>query len=471
MKGNDKSRTSEILLNEKKNVDSTTESAKVEYDANNESDFSSEFEFNFKKHITDSFEVKNKGLFKLSLGNKVNSKSNFANHSEHVGDSGSRKKHPGNNRKNNELTKPKQLAQTKRESLLENKDEVITKLKKHIIVLTNEFEKKLSNIENAQKDNFQLEQIYKNKYYLDMKKEKSKAIEIYAENEELLKKIDYYNEFFQELKKKIRCLRRNTLILVEHFGTAENINFFFKNVKDISSLMQSVEQKCFQKNTHKVKEKSEKLKVDNLEDIKNEKREKKKKPPMKNTLRIGTSSYKNHKIAASYRSEKEEKTPKVSTNKEIHLLNDSFLKHYERTNNRNDNVNRPRRKKSNFGHKNRLRKSNYVKLGTTRTENNIGSKKRRKVRNFTIRMKNVSPENSDDILNLLRKTREINYLLRNYLKTEYDKTMNYTKENINSDKNDDQPFKSGKTKECILRSDNNTGSALHSSTWKREHVA
>ncbi|GAB65881.1 hypothetical protein PCYB_073830 [Plasmodium cynomolgi strain B] len=428
MNGNDKSITSEILLNGKKNVDSTTESAKVEYDANNQSDFSSEFEFNFKKHITDSFEVKNKGLFKLSLGNKVNSKSNFANHSEGVADSGSSEKHPGNNRKNSEFTKPKQLAQTKRESLLENKDEVITKLKKHIIVLTQQFEKKLSNIENAQKDNFQLEQIYKNKYYLDMKKEKKR------------------------------------------FGTAENINFFFKNVKDISSLMESLEQKCFQKNTHKVKEKSEKLKVDNLEDIKNENKKIKKKPPMKNTLRIATPSYKNHKIDASYTTEKQEKTQKVCNNKETYLLNDSFLKHYERTNNRNDNVNSPRRNKNTFGHKNKLRKSNYVKLGSTRTENNIDSKKRRKVTNFTIRMKNVSPENSDDILHLLRKTRKINYLLRNYLKTEYDKTMNYPKENINSDRNDDEPFKSGKTKECILRSDNNRGSALHSSTCKREHI-
>ncbi|KMZ81143.1 hypothetical protein PVIIG_02625 [Plasmodium vivax India VII] len=471
MNGNDKSISSKILLNEKKNVDSTTESAKVEYDANNQSDFSSEFEFNFKKHITDSFEVKNKGLFKLSLGNKVNSKSNFANHSERVADSGSSKKHPGNNRKNNELTKPKQLAQTKRGSLLENKDEVITKLKKHIIVLTSQFEKKLSNIENAQKDNFQLEQIYKNKYYLDMKKEKSKAIEIYAQNEELLKKLDYYNEFFQELKKKIRCLRRTSLTLVEHFGTAENINFFFKNVRDISSLMQSVEHKCFQKNTHKVKEKSEKLKVDNLEDVKNENKKKKKKTPMKNTLRIATPSYKNHKIAASYTTEKQEKTQKVCVNKEIYLLNDSSLKHYERTNNRNDNVNSPRRNKNTFGHKNKLRKSNYVKLGNTRTENNIDSKKRRKVTNFTIRMKNVSPENSDDILHLLRKTRKINYLLRNYLKTEYDKTMNYPNENINNDGNGDEPFKPGRTKECILRSDNNRGSAMYSSTGKREHIA
>ncbi|KJP85521.1 hypothetical protein AK88_04830 [Plasmodium fragile] len=465
MNGNDKSITREILLNEKKNVDSTTESAKLEYDANNQSDFSSEFEFNFKKHITDSFEVKNKGLFKLSLGNKVNSKSNFANHSERVADSGSSKKHPGTNRKNNELTKPKQLAQTKRGSLLENKDEVITNLKKHIIVITNEFEKKLSNIENAEKDNFQLEQIYKNKYYLDMKREKSKAIEIYAKNEELLKKIDYYNEFFQELKKKIRCLRRDTLTLVEHFGTTANINFFFKNVNDILSLMQSVEQKCFQKNTHKVKEKSEKLKVDNLEHVKNENRNKKKKSPMKNTLRIATPSYGNHKIAASYIPEIQEKTQNLCFNKEIYLLNDSFLKHYERTNNLNDNVNSPRRNKNTFGHKNKLRKSN-VKLGSTRTENNIDSKKRRKVTNFTIRMKNVSPENSDDILHLLRKTRKINYLLRNYLKTEYDKTMNYPKENINSDRNDDEPFKLGKTKECILRSDNNRGS-----TWKREHIA
>ncbi|ANQ07508.1 Uncharacterized protein PCOAH_00015950 [Plasmodium coatneyi] len=471
MNGNDKNITSEVLLNEKKNVDSTTESAKVEYDANNQSDFSSEFEFNFKKHITDSFEVKNKGLFKLSLGNKVNYKSNSANHSESVADRGSNKKHPGNNRKNNELTKLKQLSQTKRESLLENKDEVITNLKKHIIVLTNQFEKKLSNIENAQKDNFQLEQIYKNKYYLDMKKEKSKAIKIYAENEELLKKIDYYNEFFQELKKKIRCLQRNTFTLVEHFGTAKNINLFFKSVEDISSLMQSVEQKCFQKNTHKVKEKNEKLKVDNLEDIKNENKKKQKKPPMKNTLRIATPSYRNHKNPASCTTEKQEKKHQVCINKEIHLLNDSFLKHYERTNNRNDNVNSPRRNKNTFGHKNKLGKSNYVKLGNTRTENNIDSKKRRKVTNFTIRVKNVSPENSDDILHLLRKTRKINYLLRNYLKTENDKTMNYPQENIKSHRNDDEPFISGKTKECILRSDNNRGSTLHSSTCKRERIA
>ncbi|CAA9987586.1 conserved Plasmodium protein, unknown function [Plasmodium knowlesi strain H] len=471
MNGNDKSITSENLLNEKKNVDSTTKSGKVECDANNQSDMSSEFEFNFKKHITDSFEVKNKGLFRLSLGNKVNYKSNSANHSESVADIGNNKKHPVNNRKNNEFTKPKQLSQTKGESLLEKKDEVITNLKKHIIVLTNQFEKKLSNIENAQKDNFQLEQIYKNKYYLDMKKEKSKAIEIYAENEELLKKIDYYNEFFQELKKKIRCLRRNTLTLIEHFGTAKNINFFLKNVEDISSLMQTIEQKCFQKNTHKVKEKSEKIKVDYLGDIKNENKKKKKKPPMKNTLRIATPSYKNHKIPARYTTEKQENAQKVCINKEIYLLNDSFLNHYERTNKRNDNVNSPRRNKNTLGHKNKLGKSNYLKLGNTRTENNIDSKKRRKVTNFTIRMKNVSPENSDDILHLLRKTRRINYLLRNYLKTENDKTMNYPKENINSHRNDDEPFISGKTKECILRSNNNRGSALQSSMLKREYIA
>ncbi|GAW80373.1 hypothetical protein PGO_072880 [Plasmodium gonderi] len=466
-----KSTSNDIFLNEKKNVEPIKQFVEVKNDLNNQSDFSSEFEFNFKKHITDSFEAKNKGLFKLPLGNKINHKPDFINYSQSIADNEYSKRFSGNNHRNNELTEPEHATQTKKGKHCESKDEIIAKLKKDIIILTNQFEKKLSKIENVQKDNFQLEQIYKNKYYLDIKKEKSKTIEIYNKNKELLKEIYYYNQFLQELKKKNSCLLRNILTLVEHFGPIENIKPVFSNVKDISSLIESVEHKCTPKNTCKSKEKSENIKGYNSENIKNENKKRKKKGSLKKIQRTATPFHKNNKTATiCSRGRKQDEIQKVCSNKEIYFRNRSLLKHYERTNNENDIKNNPRMNQSSFGHDNSLRKRRNVSLGNRQTGNNACSKKMRNVTNFTIRLKNVTTENSDNILHLLRKTRKIKYLLRNSLDIRYAKASYYPNDNTSDDRNNYEPFKQNIPRECVLRRDSKMP-IMHSSLFKREHIA
>ncbi|SBT33809.1 conserved Plasmodium protein, unknown function [Plasmodium ovale wallikeri] len=419
--------------NEKKYIDSTKESKEL-HNLSNESDDSSELEFNFKKHITDNFETENKGLFKLSFSKKMNSRSNSINDNEDNESSvdNAHKKNLKFHCGNNKIVESEILEQDETKSISEDKDEIITKLKRDIVLLTKKYEEKLNNIEKVEKNNFQLEQIYKNKYYIDIKKEKKKMTEIRSEKEMLLKKLYYYSDFFQKLKKKIRYLLRNTRTVVELFGTTENIHFLLKNVKDISLFMESMECGNLQKNKYRSKEKSTKFMVHNSENVKNENIKKENINPIKQLRRLINPSSKKINCPSNYTIRKKEKIQNVcSTNKGIYLRNDSFLKYYEGRHSQNKNrYNLGGKKKNALEHQCKIKKSNYEKFKNPQINNTVNSKKKNKITNFTIRLKNISPQNSDNILNLLRKTRKINYLLKHSMNVECDKWTNYLKGNI-----------------------------------------
>ncbi|SBT87963.1 uncharacterized protein PMUG01_07042600 [Plasmodium malariae] len=472
MNRNHKNSADEDSLSKKKYVESINESEEKKNNLNSESDFSSEFEFNYKKQIIDSFELKNKGLFKLSLGKKVHSKSNFINDNENAKDNIQNEKYSKNYYSKSKMPQqPVFLAKDKTGFFCDDKDEIITKLKREITLLTNKFEEKLINIKNIQKDNFHLEQMYKNKYYLDIKKEKNRIVEMRSENDELLRKLDCYNKYFQKLKKKIKCLLRNTLTLVEHFGTSENVKFLFKNVKDITLLMQSIKYKKFRKIKNTTKEECGKAKNQNLGNVKNG-NTKEKRNPIKILHRIINPCDKNCDIPLKYTPKKKDKIPNLCTNEEIYLPNGSILKYRKRINNQNKETNNLRIPKNNsFGsNKYSLRKIYNTNLENRQIENSVNSKKKRTITNFTVRMKNISAENSDNLLTLLRKTRKIKYLLRNSFNITYNKKKNYQKGNLNDESYNNNNFDPIESGEHVLLS-NYRGSIKHNSLYEREHIA
>ncbi|SCM21565.1 conserved Plasmodium protein, unknown function [Plasmodium chabaudi chabaudi] len=372
---------------------------------------SSEFVFNFKNNITDCFEEKNKGLFKLSFDKKHSESDSI---DDNIMDDMHNKTY-SKNYKDKDIDNPDFVKDGKKQ-LYGEKDEIINNLKRHIIYVTNKFEKKLNNLENIQKDNFQLEQIYKNKYYLDMKKEKTKMAQIMFENDELLKKVHYYDEAFQKLKKKIRCIFRDIYTLIGCFEISENMNFMLNNMKDISLLIESMKHIKFEHNEYN-RDKKAKLLINNFDDIKDEYKEKNENHSIKQSGRSVNTSNKSKNYNSHCETKKKDKRQNNCVNKDVHLRSDSFLR-YENSQSKNinivDSVNhykKPIKDKCSI-----KRKGNNTNLKNGHINNAINAKRKDKITNFTIQLKNVPLENSDNILNLLRKTRKFNYLLRNSFK-------------------------------------------------------
>ncbi|CAD2103243.1 conserved Plasmodium protein, unknown function [Plasmodium vinckei] len=383
----------------------------------NESYNSSEFVFNFKNNITDCFEEKNKGLFKLSFDKKRYESDNI---DDNIMDDMHNKTY-SKNYKNKDIDKPDFVKDGKKQ-LSGEKDEIINNLKRHIIYVTNKFEKKLNNLENIQKDNFQLEQIYKNKYYLDMKKEKTKLVQIMFENDELLKKVHYYDELLQKLKQKIRCIFKDIYTLIGCFESSENMNFMLNNMKDISLLIESMKHTKFENNEYN-RDKKAKLLINNFDDIKDESREKEENHSIKQSCRSVNTSNKNKNYNSHCETKKKGKRQNNSVNKDVYLRSDSFLR-YENSQSKKinivDSVNHY--KKPIKGKYSIKRKGNSTNLKNGHINNAMNAKKD-KITNFTIQLKNVPLENSDNILSLLRKTRTFNYLLRNSFKDRIEKDI------------------------------------------------
>ncbi|ETB60078.1 hypothetical protein YYC_02452 [Plasmodium yoelii 17X] len=376
----------------------------------NESYNSSEFVFNFKNNITDCFEEKNKGLFKLSFDKKCYESDNI---NDNIMDDIHNKTY-SKNYKDKDIDKPDFIKDGKRQ-LSEEKDEIINNLKSHIIHVTKKFEKKLNSLENIQKDNFQLEQIYKNKYYLDMKKEKTKMVQIMFENDELLKKVHYYDELFQKLKKKIRCIFKDIYTLIGCFEISENMNFMLNNMKDISLLIESMKHIKIEHNEYD-RDKKAKLLINNFDDIKDKYKEKEENHSIKQSFRSANTSDKNKNYNSHCETKKKDKKQNYCVNKDMYLRSDSFLR-YESPQNKNvnivDSVNYKKPIKDKYTIK---RKGNNTNLKSGHINNAINAKRKDKITNFTIQLKNIPLENSDNILSLLRKTRKFNYLLRNSFK-------------------------------------------------------
>ncbi|CRG99521.1 conserved Plasmodium protein, unknown function [Plasmodium relictum] len=445
MENNQKSMTNEDLLNRENNVKSLDESEEYKHNLKNELNSSSEFEFNFKKHIIDNFEEKNRGLFKLSLGNRVDSKSNLIN--ENIIYNTYIKKYSKNDNISNDIVQSEFLVEDKKE-VHENKNEIITKLKKEINLLTNKLEEKSDKIENVQKDNFQLEQIYKNKYYTDIKKEKRKVVDIRSKNYELIRKLNYYSASFHQLKQKIRCLLKNILALTQHIDANENFKFLLKNMKDISVILESNKYKTSEENKYKLKEKSERLKIHSLKNIKNENKKKEKNNSMKKSYHNINSLYSNRKFTSNCKctTEKKKKLENIFINKENDILrNNSFLICCKKTHNRKKSpYNYPIEKKYSFKHYYNLRKIS-----------SINSKKKNNLINLSVHMKKIPPENSDNILNLFRETRKINHLLRNSVYIENYKKTNSQKRNINNASYEKCGIKRNETRKYTIQNKNN----------------
>ncbi|VEV56132.1 conserved Plasmodium protein, unknown function [Plasmodium vinckei vinckei] len=377
----------------------------------NESYNSSEFVFNFKNNITDCFEEKNKGLFKLSFDKKCYESDNI---DDNIMDDMHNKTY-SKNYKNKDIDKPDFVKDGKKQ-LSGEKDEIINNLKRHIIYVTNKFEKKLNNLENIQKDNFQLEQIYKNKYYLDMKKEKMKNVQIMFENDELLKKVHYYDELLQKLKQKIRCIFKDMYALIGCFEISENINFMLNNMKDISLLIESMKHIKFEHNEYN-RDKEAKLLINNFDDIKDEYREKEENHSIKQSYRSVNTSNKNKNYNSNYETKKKGKRQNNCVNKDVCLRSDSFLRCENSQSKKINIVDSVNHYKKPIKYKYSIkRKGNNTNLKSGHINNAINAKKKDKISNFTIELKNVPLENSDNILSLLRKTRTFNYLLRNSFK-------------------------------------------------------
>ncbi|KEG01925.1 hypothetical protein YYE_03444 [Plasmodium vinckei vinckei] len=377
----------------------------------NESYNSSEFVFNFKNNITDCFEEKNKGLFKLSFDKKYYESDNI---DDNIMDDMHNKTY-FKNYKNKDIDKPDFVKDGKKQ-LSGEKDEIINNLKRHIIYVTNKFEKKLNNLENIQKDNFQLEQIYKNKYYLDMKKEKMKNAQIMFENDELLKKVHYYDELLQKLKQKIRCIFKDMYALIGCFEISENINFMLNNMKDISLLIESMKHIKFEHNEYN-RDKEAKLLINNFDDIKDEYREKEENHSIKQSYRSVNTSNKNKNYNSNYETKKKGKRQNNCVNKDVCLRSDSFLRCENSQSKKINIVDSVNHYKKPIKYKYSIkRKGNNTNLKSGHINNAINAKKKDKISNFTIELKNVPLENSDNILSLLRKTRTFNYLLRNSFK-------------------------------------------------------
>ncbi|CRG96857.1 conserved Plasmodium protein, unknown function [Plasmodium gallinaceum] len=460
MKSNQNNITDE-LLNEKKDVKLINESEENKYNLKSESHSSSEFEFNFKKNITDNFEVKNRGLFKLSLGNQTYLKSNPINENENekkIYDP-YKKKNLEYDNKNNGIIKPKFLEEDKTKNVDENKDKIISKLKKEIKLLTNKLKEKADKIENVQKDNFHLEQMYKNKYYIDIKKEKKKVIDIHSKNNELIRRLNYYSESFQQLKQKIRCLTRNVLSLIQCIDTTENLKFLCKNMNDISVILESTEYKSSEEDKYEPKENNEKLNIFNLKNVRNRNKKKENRDPTKKLYHSISSLHNNYKFTPNCKctTKKKEKLGYILTNKKTDFLkSDSFLNCCKKINKQKKNLpNSPIKKKYSFEYYYNLKKPS-----------NINSKKKNTLPNLSIHMKKISPETTENILNLFRKTRKINYLLRNSLNVENYKKDNSQKRNKSNGNYKKESVKRKASIEYTLK--NNYYSIKRNSNLKKE---
>lgn len=192
----------------------------------NEPSITSEFEFHFRDQISDNFQMQSKGLFKLALSQKEPFFEDISND-------------PNEKQTNNETTKELQTHTINND----DKDRLIEDLRKQIVTAMNKYTEESEKLEEVQKENFEMEQLFKNKYYIDIQKEKDKLNEMIYKNKELLKMINEYKTCFEHINKKMQ----HAINTAHTYSKTKSIELGFEmlvnNMQHILIIMDSVKQK------------------------------------------------------------------------------------------------------------------------------------------------------------------------------------------------------------------------------------
>lgn len=195
-------------------------------DNSNEASVNSEFEFHFRDQISDNFKIKSKGLFKLALT----------------------KKEPffeGVNNDKNENKQTKKVNEELQTHTLndDDKDQLIEDLRKQIVTVIAKYTEETEKLADVQKENFEMEQLFKNKYYMDVQKEKDKLNEMVCKNKELIKIINEYNTCLEHINQRVQ----NVLSTVQRCSTSNLIeqgsDIIIKNMKHVLILIDSAKRR------------------------------------------------------------------------------------------------------------------------------------------------------------------------------------------------------------------------------------
>lgn len=196
----------------------------------NDPSVTSEFEFHFQDQISDNFQMKSKGLFKLALEKKEPFFEDIKNEKNE-------------NNKNKELTENQQKLQHTHNMTNDDKDRLIEDLRKQVVAVITKYTEESEKLEEVQKENFEMEQLFKKKYYIDIQKEKDKLNEMICENKELLKIINEYKKCFEHINQKIQHVLNTVQTCSKPKLMEQGSEMLVKNMQHILMIMDSVKQK------------------------------------------------------------------------------------------------------------------------------------------------------------------------------------------------------------------------------------